>query len=267
MSRPRCTSLPDSLVLSLALVPALALAAAVATTGCGGKSEGAKKPAVEDDGEGTGGRRGQAPDIGEDEPDDGLQVEGLRGRIETYDIQQGVEPHAQAIDDCFTQHRGKRRWLGGQVELAFLVGAEGAVQTVHMSHGNLGAWPVERCLLELARGMTFVKPKGGPTAEFTLPLNFSSRTPPDDWDEARSSAEVTTQEASLAECSQAGAAPASATITLYVGTRGQVQSAGFASSAPIDEAWATCAEQKILAWTLSDPRGRIVRLTFPFPPP
>jgi hypothetical protein len=249
-------------IVALGLAPALA-----AVAGCGGKSEGAKKPAVEDDGEDTGRRRGQAPDIGEEEPDDGLQVEGLRGRIETYDIQQGVEPHAQAIDDCFTQNRGKRRWLGGQVELAFLVGAEGAVQTVHMSQSNLGAWPVERCLLALARGMTFVKPKGGPTAEFTLPLAFSSRTPPDDWDLARAGAEVATHEASLAECSEAGAAPDSASITLYVGTRGQVQSVGFAASAPVDEAWATCAEQKILGWTLSDPRGRIVRLTFPFPAP
>lgn len=262
----RCTWLADWPRIALALALTLAGIGAGAGAGCGGKGEGAKEPEVEDDGEGTGRRRGQGPDIGEDEPDDGLQIEGLRGRIETYDIQQGVEPHAQAIDDCFTQNRGKRRWLGGQVELAFLVGAEGAVQTVHMSQSNLGAWPVERCLLALARGMTFVKPKGGPTAEFTLPLAFSSRTPPDEWDQARGGAEVTTHEASLAECSEAGAAPASAWITLYVGTRGQVQSVGFSSSAPVDEAWATCAEQKVLAWTLSDPKGRIVRMTFTFPP-
>ncbi|HWN67538.1 MAG TPA: AgmX/PglI C-terminal domain-containing protein [Haliangium sp.] len=262
MIKPRCTWLAESLWMALALV-----IAAGAAGGCGGKSEGAKKPAVEEDDEDTGRRRGQGPDIGEDEPDDGLQVEGLRGRIETYDIQQGVEPHAQAIDDCFTQNRGKRRLLGGQVELAFLIGAEGAVQSVHMSQSNLGAWPVERCLLVLAQTMTFVKPKGGPTAEFTLPLNFSSRTPPDEWDQARAGAEVTTQEATLAECGEAGSAPASASITLYIGTRGQVQSVGFSSTAPIEEAWATCAEQKVLGWTLSDPKGRIVRMTFPFPAP
>lgn len=243
---------------------AVALAASVAVAGCGGKSDGAREPAAEDD-DGPRGRRGQAPDIGDDEPDDGLQVEGLRGRIDTYDIQQGVEPHAQAIDDCFTQNRGKRRWLGGQVELAFLVGADGAVQTVHMSQSNLGAWPVERCLLEVARGMRFVKPKGGPTAEFTLPLGFSSRTPPDDWDGGRAAAEVVTHESKLAACDTAGAVPASVVITLYVGTRGQVQSAGFASSAPVDEAWATCAEQAILGWTLSDPQGRIARLSFTYP--
>jgi hypothetical protein len=246
----------------MSLTAALALLTCAA--GCGGNSEGAKEPAVEDDGEAPSHRRGQAPDI-DDGPDDGLQIEGLRGRIDSYDIQQGVKPHVQAIDDCFTKNRGKRRWLGGQVELAFTIGAEGAVQTVHMSQSNLGAWPVERCLLEVGGAMTFVKPKGGPTAEFTLPLGFESRMPPDDWDQARAGAEVTTHEPGLAACSDAGAAPASALITLYVGTRGQVQSVGFASSAPVDAAWAACAEQTILGWTLSDPQGRIARMTFTFP--
>jgi hypothetical protein len=250
--------------IALGLTWVLAAGVPAGAAGCGGKSDGAREPAAEDD-DGPSGRRGQAPDIGEDEPDDGLQVEGLRGRIDTYDIQQGVEPHAQAIDDCFTKNRGKRRWLGGQIELAFVVGAEGAVQTVHMSQSNLGAWPVERCLLEVARGMTFVKPKGGPTAEFTLPLGFSSRTPPDEWDGARGASEVATQEAGLAACGEAGVVPASAVITLYVGTRGQVQSVGFAASAPVDEAWATCAEQAILGWALSDPQGRIVRTSFTYP--
>lgn len=246
------------------LGPGAILILMVTAAGCGGKSEGARAPAIEDDGEAPSHRRGQAPDI-DDGPDDGLQVEGLRGRIDSYDIQQGVKPHVQAIDDCFTQNRGKQRWLGGQVELAFVIDAQGAVQTVHMSQSNLGAWPVERCLLEVGGAMTFVKPKGGPTAEFTLPLGFSSRTPPDAWDQARAAAEVTAHEAGLAACSDAGAAPASAWITLYVGTRGQVQSVGFAASAPVDAAWATCAEQTILGWTLSDPQGRVARMTFTFP--
>lgn len=254
----------SSLPASLRIGRLLLLAAAALAAACGGKSGGAKQPEVEDDGGEVSGRRGQAPDIGDEEPDDGLQVEGLRGRIDTYDIQQGVEPHAQAIDDCFTQNRGKRRWLGGQVELAFQVGAEGQVESVHVSQSNLGAWPVERCLLEVARGMTFVKPKGGPTAEFTLPLAFASRTPPDDWDEARSGAEVAPHEDALAACSESGTPPQVATVTLYVGTRGQVQSVGFASGGPVDEAWAACAEQTMLGWTLTDPRGRIVRLVFPF---
>jgi TonB family protein len=238
---------------------ALGLTLTWGSAGCGGKSSaGPREPVAEEDED-----SGSEPE--EEEPDDGLQVEGLRGRLEPEDIQKGVEPHAQAIDDCFSQNRGKRRWLGGSVELAFTVEAEGAVQSVHMNHSTLGAWPVERCLLEVGRTMTFGKPKGGPTAEFTLPLLFEARTPPDDWDEARSGAEVARYEAGLAECSQAGAAPASAKITLYAGTRGQVQSVGFASSAPLDEAWASCVEQKILTWMVSDPKGRIARLTFAYP--
>jgi hypothetical protein len=248
-----------------------ALAGAVALgglAGCGGKSDtsAAKEPSAEEE-DGPSGRRGRAPDIGEEEDDDELQVEGLRGRLDTYDIQEGVKPHAGAIDKCFTENRGKARYLGGNVELLFIVAKDGTVQNVHLSKSDLGAWPIERCLLEVSRGMTFVKPKGGAAAEFTLPLGFTARTPPEDWDGGRAAVEVTDKHlAELATCADAGAAPASAWITVYVGTRGQVQSAGFATTAPLDEAWATCAEQKLLGWSLSDPQGRIARVTFAYPP-
>ncbi len=246
----------------------IALAMAGLAAGCGGKSDtsAAKEPGAED-GDAPSGRRGMAPDIGEEEEgDDDLQVEGLRGRIDTYDIQEGVKPHAGAIDGCFTKNRGKARYLGGNVELLFIVAKDGTVQNVHLSQSNLGSWPIERCLLEVSRGMTFVKPKGGAPAEFTLPLGFTARTPPEDWDSGRAAVEVTDKQlAELATCAEAGAAPASARITVYLGTRGQVQSAGFATTAPIDEAWATCAEQKLLGWMLTDPQGRIARMTFAFP--
>lgn len=248
-------------------VAMMALALAGIATGCGGKSDSsaAKEPEAEE--EGPSGRRGMAPDIGEEEEEgDELQVEGLRGRIDTYDIQEGVKPHAGAIDGCFTKNRGKARYLGGNVELLFIVAKDGTVQNVHLSKSNLGSWPIERCLLEVSRGMTFVKPKGGAPAEFTLPLGFTARTAPEDWDGGRAAIEVTDKHlAELATCAEAGTAPASAWITVYLGTRGQVQSAGFATTAPIDEAWATCAEQKILGWTLTDPQGRIARMTFAYP--
>lgn len=246
-----------------------AVATAGLAAGCGGKgdSAAAREPTAGDDGDGPSGRRGMAPDIGEEEDDDELQVEGLRGRLDTYDIQEGVKPHAGAIDKCFTANRGKARYLGGSVELLFIVARDGTVQNVHLSRSDLGSWPVERCLLEVSRGMTFVKPKGGAPAEFTLPLGFTARTPPEDWDGGRAAVEVTDKHlATLATCAEAGAAPASAWITVYLGTRGQVQSAGFATTAPIDEAWAACAEQELLGWMLSDPQGRIARMTFAYPP-
>jgi hypothetical protein len=55
---------------------------------------------------------------------------------------------------------------------------------------------------------------------------------------------------------------------MYVGTRGQVKSTGFASASetPLDDAWADCAEIKVKAWVLSDPRGRIAKMMFRFNP-
>lgn len=244
------------------------LLAAGAGAGCGGgqKADTAPAPAADDDdGEDPRYRRASAPGMDEEE-DDGLEVEGLLGRLDNYDIQQGVQPHAGALDRCFTENRGKRRYLGGHVELAFVVGAEGAVDTVHVARSDLGAWPVERCLLEVARGMTFAEPRGGPRAEFVVPLDFTARGSVDEWDQGRGRAEAAGRAAELDACAGAGAAPAQAWITLYVGTRGQVQSAGFAApGGPMDEAWAGCAEAALLGWTLSDPQGRVARMGFAYP--
>lgn len=242
--------------------------AAGAWAGCGG---GQKTGATQAEAAGGGGdgdpryRRASAPDVGEDE-DDGLEVEGLLGRLDNYDIQQGLRPHARDLDRCFTATRGKRRYLGGQVELAFVVGADGSVDTVHVTRSNLGAWPAERCLLEVSRGMRFAEPRGGPRAEFSVPLEFSALGGVTEWDEGRGRAEVVDRASELEACAEAGAAPGQAWITAYVGTRGQVQSVGFASTGgPVDEAWATCAEETILGWTLSDPQGRTARVGFAYP--
>ena len=57
-------------------------------------------------------------------------------------------------------------------------------------------------------------------------------------------------------------------MTLYLGNRGVVKSVGFASphKRGIEREWAACASEKILAWTLSDPRGKVAKLGFRYNP-
>ena len=62
-------------------------------------------------------------------------------------------------------------------------------------------------------------------------------------------------------CSEAP--PSDVVVTLYVGTRGKVQSVGFASSAaPLSDGWADCAAEMIQSWQLVDPRGQVAKLTY-----
>lgn len=119
-------------------------------------------------------------------------------------------------------------------------------------------------MLEVSRGMAFAKPQGNAEADFTVPLSFDARQAVAAWDQARTETEVGDRVAELAACADETGTedPQNVWITLYVGTRGKVLSAGFASAGPVDDAWAECATGKIVAWTLADPRGRVTKAGF-----
>lgn len=265
--------LRDMYRVSLLLAVLAALAApAFLTSGCGGSSKGAARPDSEakDDDDGLSSRDRSGPDIDDDDDDDdGVAIEGLGGRMEVYDIQRGMEPHVQALSDCFTRKVGKRRYLGGEVEFKFVVHADGSVKTVQMARSDLGDWPMEQCMLDINRTIQFPKPKGRGEADFTVPLSFDARQRTFIWNEVRSETEVGERAAELAACADKTSTrdPQNIWITLYVGTRGKVLGAGFASpDAPLDPAWATCAADIVKAWTLTDPRGQITKASFHYNP-
>lgn len=232
---------------------------------CGGSEKtAADEPAAEpiDIGDERGGYRASAPPDVEND-DDGLQVEGLRGRLDPHDIDRGVQPASADIARCFSSQSRRKRFLGGHVELAFVVARDGSVKKVQIARSDLGAWPVEKCLLETAAAMQFPEPEGGKAAEFSLPLDFPARRRVHWLSDEQGETEVAELEAELRECEPR---PRDVTVTLYVGVRGKVKEVGFSSAAkrPIDPAWADCAAETILAWELSDPRGKIVKLAFSY---
>lgn len=249
----------------------LAVLILVLGAACGGSDkpiESASGPDDDDDriarGDRAGGRHSAVPDVDEDDDDD-LEVEGLRGHLDPYDIQQGVKPHSATLSACFTKQVKKRGYIGGKVAFKFVVTPVGAVKQVQVQESDLGAWEIEACLLAIARQMQFKQPRGG-EAEFDLPLEFQPKRAVLWWDEERTETEVGLER--LAELTACEPAPSNVWVTLYVGTRGKVMSAGFASPAkqPIDDAWATCAQAAISAWTLADPRGQIAKGGFRFNP-
>lgn len=245
----------------------MALAVAVMSTtalGCGGSSKKSAAPdtSATDDGEDrTGPRRASAPTLDDEEPDDGdVQIAGLKGRLDAFDINRGLEPHKASWGACFTDNVGRQRYLGGPVEFKFVINPDGTVKTIHFLRSELGAWKIEKCMLDIGRSMTFARPKGRAEADFTVPLAFEAQAPVKVWGEARAAEEVDEEKtAELAACAQKTETrdPQNIWIVMYVGPRGQVLSVGFASpDGPLSDDWASCAEGKVKAWTLTDPRGR-----------
>ena len=192
----------------------------------------------------------------EDEADDGVQLVHDKGHMEPSAVEAGLAPHRGALTGCYTQRVGQRTWLGGHVVLRWEIEADGMVARVLLAESDLGAWPVENCLLEVARAAQFGKPVGG-RAELTLPLELAARGKPEVWDAAQSAEAIGGQLARLDSCAKGKVAmPDDVSITLYVDRRGRTESVGFASpTTMLDDSWAACAEKAALDWRVPDPKA------------
>src|SRR5690606_35101554 len=206
-------------------------------------------------------------DEDESHHEDGFEVSGTQGHLDPHDIQRALEPYSGDMASCYESRVRKRRYLEGKVELRFNVSREGQTRWVQMLDSSLGAWPVEKCLLDIARSVEFDPPRGRGDATFSVPLEFNSGRQRALWlSEEQAEAEVAAEKERLVACAEelGEAEPADVWVTLYVGRRGKVQSVGFANRGeqPVSDTWAACAEQKVMAWQLTDPRGTIHKLGF-----
>lgn len=200
-------------------------------------------------------------DDGEDSEPDDIEVQGTKGTFQPGQIETSIEPHGDDFAACYQSFSRKTKYVGGKLELKYVVGKDASLRHVQVAQSNLGSWTVEKCILGVARQVTFPAPKGG-DAEFTVPLDFTSPRSPEWWEESRAETEVGDVKGQLAECGDADAVQ----VTLYVGPRGKVTSVGFASAAatPLGDDWATCAEAKIKGWVMTDPKGKIAKMSFSY---
>lgn len=242
-------------MLAPALGPALGAALALAAVACGGKSAPPAAPAE------PAAKRVPV----EDEVDDGLELSSSRGRMDPAVVEAGIAPHKEALGDCYMSRVAGRRWLGGRVSLHWDIQGDGTISAVKLAESTLGAWPIEKCLIDLARTAAFGKPRGGADADFSIPLEFLPTGKVDVWDEDQSLRAVGGQVAKLDACAKAknvkGPMPDDVTITVYIGPAGKAQSVGFSSPASvIEDAWAECAEKAAMAWRLPDPKGTVAKI-------
>jgi hypothetical protein len=241
----------------LAVLPAVPVVAA-----CGGKPTPAPIIATPPPGAGDG-----EPDAPPPEDEDGVEIVSTRGKIDPDAVTRAIQPHAAALEACYADHVGRRRWLGGGIELRWDVGADGAMAQVRLIRSDLGAWTIEKCVLDIARQLSFGKPRGG-KAHVSAPVEFSLGSGAVAWSEDQAVRAVGGKFKELGECAKKAetADPTNVTVTIYVGTRGKVQSVGFASPSGFDDAWADCAQGRAMAWALTDPRGKVAKLSFVYNP-
>jgi hypothetical protein len=202
------------------------------------------------------------PDAGEEDPGDGVAVEGLLGTLSQSQIEPVLDKESARLAACYADNVGGLKYVSGQIQLKFRVAADGSVKRVQLAEGDLGSWAIEKCLLKIARTMTFPKPRGG-EAEFSFPIEFPAARSVEVLPPEEAGAELEPVLGQLDDCVESGMQPSAVRVTVYVGPGGKVTSAGFATAAeePFTDEWADCAQRSAMRWKLTDPRGRIVRLT------
>jgi TonB family protein len=241
---------------------------AVVLVACGGKAPPPPPPPVAEAAPAPAKRVVVEKD--DDDSTDGIKFAHTRGKMDQAAITAGLEPHTQAMTDCYMTKVGRRRWLGGHVVLHWDIKKDGTVTSVRLSESDLGNWDIEKCLLDAAREATFDKPQGG-DADFTVPLDFSAKGNAQIWDEDKSLRAIGGQLARLDTCPDKKAKkhekPINVTVTLYVGPHGKAQSVGFSSpNTEITDDWMGCAAKEAVAWRLPDPRGQIAKLAIRYKP-
>jgi hypothetical protein len=200
--------------------------------------------------------------IKDTQPDDDVAVVSEKGHVEPQVVEAAIAPHRSAMTSCYTQKIGRRSWLGGHVVLCWEVAADGDVTSVQIAESDVGAWPIERCLLDIARQVTFGKPVGGGAAEVTLPLELTTARTLASSEEPWAPKAVDSLFAKLDACAKASkvAMPDDVALTIYVGSRRRTESVGFASRATvIDDAWAACAEKAALAWRSLESKHQVTK--------
>ena len=206
------------------------------------------------------------PDDDDADNEPGVTVIDARGHMDPAAVVAGIKPHGAELGECYTTRVAGRRWLGGHVVIHWDIKKDGTISRVRLAQSDLGAWPIEKCLLDIARAATFAKPIGG-DADFTLPLDFSAKGVALDWDDDQALRAVGGQLMELDACAKHAKtrAPNDVAVTVYVGPRGKAKSVGFASDASdIDDKWADCAQKAAMKWRLPDPRGHVAKLSIKY---
>jgi TonB family protein len=206
-----------------------------------------------------------APAPAASEPDE-IKVSGTLGTLNDEEIAGPFERRWDDVTRCFadTKNKTKLWYLAGKVELKIRVAHAGDIKSVYVSSSSVGSYDVERCILGVAKELSFSKPHGGSEAEFTYPIEFRGKAAITPWDGARVAPAMAKHKKDVSLCRKAMASrlPPSVMMTLYVAPGGKVTSAGFHADAPIDETFAQCLVDKSKVWRLDDPLGRIAKCTF-----
>jgi len=204
------------------------------------------------------------PPAAERVEEESMAVRGTTGSLSTGEVHGALEPRAQAFGMCFADHGRRLRTLGGRIQLAFHVDADGRVTRVRAVDSTIGHRRVERCILEVAAATRFPAPHGG-EADFSWPLELDPPEHvrhPETWDPSRVTRVVRRLGPRLLRRCGADEDEAGFQVTTYVSRSGRVLAAGVVALDEAEEDPLDCLARQVRRWRMPRPQRHQAKVTF-----
>lgn len=233
---------------SRALVSALVLAAASASSACGGSEKKAETPSewvVEKD----------------TDQDSGLDVMQEFGGMNQEKVDRTFKKLYPTLSECLMDGQRRVKFLGGDVQFLVKVDMTGTARHAHIEESNLGDYDTEQCMLRAIRESRWPKPVGGRIGLARSSIGFDPPgdvRPPVQWSSGDVETALGKLDGDLASCGRGGPFA----ITAYVKTNGSVLSAGVAHSDESGDDTARCLVEAVKSASFGSPGSWPAKVTF-----
>ncbi len=196
------------------------------------------------------------------QPNDGFEVQGLRGTLPRQAAQQVLGARMDDFVACVTTRRARNELIGGATRLDLVIALDGSVRVARLLTSDLGDRDSERCLLRIAGALRFPAPTGGEAnVQDTLrfPLDADVR-PGLSWRAERVTASASAALARIPARCRMGAGAVQ--VTAYVGPGGELLTAGAYATAPELDAKLDCVLGAVADLDFPEPGSYPAKVSF-----
>jgi hypothetical protein len=194
-----------------------------------------------------------------------VKVSGIEGTLHNFDVKTKIEARAREFSACQQSRARSVPMLSGTIEFGIHVKHSGDVSDVDLRASDVGDRELERCFIEVIRGVHFPKPNGGDAnVTYTMLLGPAGKgREPEQWNPGRVEHLVAKHGADVREECELPTGEAY-TVTAYVNASGRVISAGVAGKAMSETQRFDCIAEQLTHWSMPKPtKKRIAKVTFP----
>ena len=239
-----------------AAVLASALSAATLLAACGGGDEQAEH-SERGSAETTSGAERPA-----EQPQDGVAITGIMGTIRQDQVENALNPRMQRFMRCFSRRLGTVEYLGGDIRLSFRIHTDGSVAWVFPTESNIGDRESEQCVIGVAQGTRFPRPRGG-EAEFAWGFGFDADVRnPLSWDATALGTRADEVRRLARRCHASGGGYS---VTAYIEPGGEVLAAGGTMPDHESDDALDCLLEGVRAMSMPDPGSYAAKIRFEVP--